>query len=203
MEQLALGSARSLTISAICNPSTIQVVSKQGKDQSVLLATTKTKKQNKPASLLNKSLMKKEFHRMAKVVSNQWKMSALVYDVYSYVSTWKIHWSGRQQWSSSVSYWYITKTAEVETIVGCGPVWNDKKKNTTGFGIHKRDLAVFSCSMGYWDCLFSLSLKFPGGLLLPVRYKGVWSLDRVYATFVRFQRQLRADYTADDAKKLV
>ncbi|CAH9132239.1 unnamed protein product [Cuscuta epithymum] len=42
-----------------------------GKDQTVLLATTKTKKQNKPADLHNKSVMKKEFHRMAKAVINQ------------------------------------------------------------------------------------------------------------------------------------
>ncbi|KAA8534878.1 hypothetical protein F0562_029906 [Nyssa sinensis] len=42
-----------------------------GKDSSVLLATTKTKKQNKPASLLHKSVMKKEFRRMAKAVANQ------------------------------------------------------------------------------------------------------------------------------------
>lgn len=47
---------------------TIQPV---GKDLSVLLATTKTKKQNKPASLLHKSVMKKEFRRMAKAVENQ------------------------------------------------------------------------------------------------------------------------------------
>lgn len=42
-----------------------------GKDQSVFLATTKTKKQGKPASLLHKSVMKKEFRRMAKAVENQ------------------------------------------------------------------------------------------------------------------------------------
>ncbi|MBA0748429.1 hypothetical protein Gogos_005248 [Gossypium gossypioides] len=42
-----------------------------GKDQSVLLATTKSKKQNKPSSLLHKSVMKKEFPRMAKAVKNQ------------------------------------------------------------------------------------------------------------------------------------
>ncbi|XP_007012919.2 PREDICTED: 60S ribosomal protein L28-2 [Theobroma cacao] len=42
-----------------------------GKDQSVLLATSKTKKQNKPASLLHKSVMRKEFPRMAKAVVNQ------------------------------------------------------------------------------------------------------------------------------------
>ncbi|KAF5957008.1 hypothetical protein HYC85_004233 [Camellia sinensis] len=42
-----------------------------GKDQSVLLATSKTKKQGKPSSLLHKSVMKKEFPRMAKAVKNQ------------------------------------------------------------------------------------------------------------------------------------
>lgn len=42
-----------------------------GKDLSVVLATTKTKKQNKPASLLHKSAMRKEFPRMAKAVVNQ------------------------------------------------------------------------------------------------------------------------------------
>ena len=42
-----------------------------GKDQSVLLGTTKTKKQNKPSALLHKSVMKKEFRRMAKAVQNQ------------------------------------------------------------------------------------------------------------------------------------
>ncbi|KAE8703476.1 Detected protein of confused Function [Hibiscus syriacus] len=43
----------------------------EGKDQSVLLATTKTKKQNKRSSLLHKSVMKKEFPRMVKAVKNQ------------------------------------------------------------------------------------------------------------------------------------
>ncbi|MDX7116518.1 60S ribosomal protein L28, partial [Klebsiella pneumoniae] len=33
--------------------------------------TSKTKKQNKPATLLHKSVMKKEFPRMAKAVQNQ------------------------------------------------------------------------------------------------------------------------------------
>lgn len=42
-----------------------------GKDLSVVLATAKTKKQNKPASLLHKSTMRKEFPRMAKAVVNQ------------------------------------------------------------------------------------------------------------------------------------
>ena len=42
-----------------------------GKDQSVVLATTKTRKQNKPASMVHKSVMRKEFPRMAKAVTNQ------------------------------------------------------------------------------------------------------------------------------------
>ncbi|KAM0041276.1 putative ribosomal protein L28e [Helianthus debilis subsp. tardiflorus] len=36
-----------------------------------MLATTKTKKQGKPASLLHKSILKKEFYPMANAVSNQ------------------------------------------------------------------------------------------------------------------------------------
>ncbi|KAI5668627.1 hypothetical protein M9H77_18480 [Catharanthus roseus] len=56
--------------SGLANKKTV-TIQPSGKDQSVLLATTKTKKQNKPSSLLNKSLMKKEFCRMAKAVSNQ------------------------------------------------------------------------------------------------------------------------------------
>ncbi|KAH6758215.1 Ribosomal L28e protein family [Perilla frutescens var. hirtella] len=55
--------------SGLANKKTVTI--QPGKDQTVVLATTKTKKQNKPAKLLNKSVMKKEFHRMAKAVSNQ------------------------------------------------------------------------------------------------------------------------------------
>ncbi|XVE98038.1 hypothetical protein REPUB_Repub03eG0070800 [Reevesia pubescens] len=56
--------------SGLANKKTVTIQS-EGKDQSVLLATTKTKKQNKPASLLHKSVMRKEFPRMAKAVVNQ------------------------------------------------------------------------------------------------------------------------------------
>ncbi|KAG6418335.1 hypothetical protein SASPL_120538 [Salvia splendens] len=55
--------------SGLANKKTVTI--QPGKDQTVVLATTKTKKQNKPSTLLNKSVMKKEFHRMAKAVSNQ------------------------------------------------------------------------------------------------------------------------------------
>ncbi|KAF2323520.1 hypothetical protein GH714_035887 [Hevea brasiliensis] len=55
--------------SGLANKKTVSI--QPGKDQSVVLATTKTKKQNKPAALLHKSVMKKEFRRMTKAVENQ------------------------------------------------------------------------------------------------------------------------------------
>ncbi|CAD6230131.1 unnamed protein product [Miscanthus lutarioriparius] len=42
-----------------------------GKEVAVVLSTTKTKKQNKPASLHHKSVMRKESRKMAKAVKNQ------------------------------------------------------------------------------------------------------------------------------------
>ena len=59
----------SFKYSGLANAKTVTI--QPGKDQSVVLATSKTKKQNKPAALLHKSVMKKEFHRMAKAVKNQ------------------------------------------------------------------------------------------------------------------------------------
>ncbi|KAJ4708586.1 putative 60S ribosomal protein L28 [Melia azedarach] len=56
--------------SGLANKKTV-TIQPGGKDLSVVLATTKTKKQNKPASLLHKSAMRKEFPRMAKAVVNQ------------------------------------------------------------------------------------------------------------------------------------
>ncbi|KAK8546886.1 hypothetical protein V6N13_093925 [Hibiscus sabdariffa] len=56
--------------SGLANKKTV-TIQPGGKEQSVLLATTKTKKQNKPSSLLHKSVMKKEFPRMVKAVKNQ------------------------------------------------------------------------------------------------------------------------------------
>ncbi|KAL6496973.1 60S ribosomal protein L28A [Orobanche gracilis] len=55
--------------SGLANKKTVTI--QPGKNKSVLFATTKTKKQNKPSTLLHKSLLKKEFSRMAKAVSNQ------------------------------------------------------------------------------------------------------------------------------------
>lgn len=54
----------------LANPKTI-TIQPGGKDQTVLLATTKTKKQNKPARLFHRTVMKKDFRRMAKAVKNQ------------------------------------------------------------------------------------------------------------------------------------
>ena len=59
-----------MVLIGLANQKTV-TVQPAGKDQSVLLATTKTKKQIKPAALLQKSVMKKEFRRMAKAVQNQ------------------------------------------------------------------------------------------------------------------------------------
>ncbi|XVF19272.1 hypothetical protein REPUB_Repub11eG0095700 [Reevesia pubescens] len=58
--------------SGLVNKKTVTIQSK-GNDQLVLLATTKTKKQNKPSRLLQKSIMKKEFPRMAKAITSQVK----------------------------------------------------------------------------------------------------------------------------------
>ncbi|OWM87120.1 60S ribosomal protein L28-2-like [Punica granatum] len=56
--------------SGLANRKTV-AIQPEGKEQAVLLATTKTKKQSKPAQLLHKSVMKKEFSRMAEAVVNQ------------------------------------------------------------------------------------------------------------------------------------
>ncbi|KAG9139790.1 hypothetical protein Leryth_025187 [Lithospermum erythrorhizon] len=56
--------------SGLANKKTV-TIQPSGKEQVVLLATTKTKKQNKRGSSLNKSLLRKEFGKMAKAVTNQ------------------------------------------------------------------------------------------------------------------------------------
>ncbi|KMT01693.1 hypothetical protein BVRB_9g211490 [Beta vulgaris subsp. vulgaris] len=64
-----LYNTHSYKYSGIANPKTV-AVQPAGKD-SVVLTTTKTRKQNKPASLQHKSVMKKDFRRMVKAVENQ------------------------------------------------------------------------------------------------------------------------------------
>ncbi|KAL0552882.1 hypothetical protein IC582_012014 [Cucumis melo] len=65
-----LYSLNSYKHSGLANLKTV-TIQPGGKDLSVLLATSKTKKQNKPANSLHKSVMRKEFPRMAKAVTNQ------------------------------------------------------------------------------------------------------------------------------------
>ncbi|GAB4842430.1 60S ribosomal protein L28A [Ancistrocladus abbreviatus] len=64
-----LFNSHSYKYSGLANTKTVTISS--GKDNSVVLATTKTRKQNKPSSILHKSSMKKEFRRMVKAVTNQ------------------------------------------------------------------------------------------------------------------------------------
>ncbi|KAJ6819721.1 60S ribosomal protein L28-1-like [Iris pallida] len=56
--------------SGLANKKTVSI-QPGGKDLSVVVTTTKTKKQSKPASLYHKSVMKKEFSKMAKALTNQ------------------------------------------------------------------------------------------------------------------------------------
>ena len=58
-------------IPGLANKKTVTVQPASGKEIAVVLLTTKTKKQNKPASLNHKSVMRKEFRKMAKAVKNQ------------------------------------------------------------------------------------------------------------------------------------
>ncbi|CAL1354841.1 unnamed protein product [Linum trigynum] len=56
--------------SGLANKKTVSI-QPEGKDVAVVLTTTKTKRQNKPANLKHKSVMRKEFSSMAKAVTNQ------------------------------------------------------------------------------------------------------------------------------------
>ncbi|KAG0449062.1 hypothetical protein HPP92_027484 [Vanilla planifolia] len=56
--------------SGLANKKTVSI-QPAGKDLSVVLATTKKKKQNRPASISHRSVMKKEFQRVARAVINQ------------------------------------------------------------------------------------------------------------------------------------
>lgn len=58
-------------VSGLANKKTVTIQPAAGKDSAVVLSTTKTKKQNTPAKLSHKSVMRKEFRKMAKAVKNQ------------------------------------------------------------------------------------------------------------------------------------
>ncbi|CAN6457002.1 unnamed protein product [Victoria cruziana] len=68
-EKNNLYNIHSYKYSGLANKKTVSI--QPGADLSVVLSTTKTRKQNKPALAHHKSVMKKEFHKMAKAVVNQ------------------------------------------------------------------------------------------------------------------------------------
>ncbi|XP_010541018.1 PREDICTED: 60S ribosomal protein L28-1 [Tarenaya hassleriana] len=59
-----------LFLKSLANKKTVSIQAAD-KEQAVVLGTTKTKKQSKPCASVNKSVLKKEFPRMAKTVVNQ------------------------------------------------------------------------------------------------------------------------------------
>uniref|UniRef100_A0A453DJD6 Ribosomal eL28/Mak16 domain-containing protein n=1 Tax=Aegilops tauschii subsp. strangulata TaxID=200361 RepID=A0A453DJD6_AEGTS len=71
-EQLLLDkTVRQQQCQGLANSKTVAVQPSAGEDKAVVLSTTKTKKQNTPAKLQHKTLMHKEFRKMAKSVKNQ------------------------------------------------------------------------------------------------------------------------------------
>ncbi|KAF0916739.1 hypothetical protein E2562_011580 [Oryza meyeriana var. granulata] len=66
-----LYNVHSYKYSGLANKKTVTVQPASVKETSVVLSTTKTKKQNKPANLYHKSVVRKEFRKMAKAVKNQ------------------------------------------------------------------------------------------------------------------------------------
>lgn len=69
-EKNNLYNVNSFKYSGLANKKTVSI-QPAGEGLSVVLATTKTRKQRKPANVYHKSVMKKEFRRMAKAVVNQ------------------------------------------------------------------------------------------------------------------------------------
>lgn len=70
MKLLLIRKLSLMKILGLANKKTVSIQA-EGKDLSVALATTKTNKQKNPASLVHKTVMKKDFRRMAKAVTNQ------------------------------------------------------------------------------------------------------------------------------------
>ncbi|KAI0510224.1 60S ribosomal protein L28-2 [Dendrobium catenatum] len=69
-EKNNLYNVHSFKFSGLANKKTVSI-QPAGKDLSVVLATTKKKKQNKPISLSHRSIMKREFRKVAKAVISQ------------------------------------------------------------------------------------------------------------------------------------
>jgi large subunit ribosomal protein L28e len=57
--------------SGLANNKTVSITPAAGEDLAVVVATTKTKKQHKPADSVHRSVLKKEFRKMARHVANQ------------------------------------------------------------------------------------------------------------------------------------
>jgi large subunit ribosomal protein L28e len=55
----------------LANNKTVSITPATGEDLAVVVATTKTKKQHKPADSIHRSVLKNEFRKMAKHVANQ------------------------------------------------------------------------------------------------------------------------------------
>ncbi|KAM0862910.1 hypothetical protein ACQ4PT_044950 [Festuca glaucescens] len=66
-----LYNVHSYKFSGLANSKTVTVQPSAGDDKAVVLSTTKTKKQNAPAKLQHKNVMRKDFRKMAKAVKNQ------------------------------------------------------------------------------------------------------------------------------------
>ncbi|KAM0897469.1 hypothetical protein ACQ4PT_022537 [Festuca glaucescens] len=66
-----LYNVHSYKFSGLANNKTVTIQPSAGDDKAVVLSTTKTKKQNAPAKLQHKNVMRKEFRKMAKAVKNQ------------------------------------------------------------------------------------------------------------------------------------
>ena len=69
-EKNNLYNVHSFKFSGLANKKTVSI-QPAGKDLSVVLATTKKNKQNKPTSLSHRSIMKREFRKVAKAVISQ------------------------------------------------------------------------------------------------------------------------------------
>ncbi|KAM0911248.1 hypothetical protein ACQ4PT_013625 [Festuca glaucescens] len=66
-----LYNVHSYKYSGLANKKTVTVQPAADKEMTVVLSTTKTKKQNNPAAFSHKTVMRKEFRKMAKAVKNQ------------------------------------------------------------------------------------------------------------------------------------
>eukprot|EP00252_Welwitschia_mirabilis_P021092 TRINITY_DN5301_c0_g1_i1.p1 TRINITY_DN5301_c0_g1~~TRINITY_DN5301_c0_g1_i1.p1 ORF type:complete len:151 (+),score=24.53 TRINITY_DN5301_c0_g1_i1:181-633(+) len=66
-----LYNTHSYKFSGLANKKTVSIAPGEGDRVTVVLATSKTKKQNKPASMMNRTVLKKDFRRIEKAILNQ------------------------------------------------------------------------------------------------------------------------------------